>query len=564
MKKLIIGMAALLASALPAQAATWTNFSPISTVVTTTSSYVADLQSIGANSASFQVTIASATPQASTFTDGSVSSGNIIVASYSGLSAAASSDTITVSTNSALSATQGSDSILFSNVNGISGSSLTIVTSSSQTLVFGIQLSSQVSTSTGTAISIASSLNSLVENITATVSGSSVIVTCTQAGSFCNSYQLSSTTNTAVVASANFTGGNDNSSFTLTDPVRTWVFTQGTSWSQQSLSSNTALSIAGAINNSPDYFSASTNTSTSVLITLNKKKSSGNIWTLTASTAALSVASAKFIGGQDNAILCIGGTCLTQGTDFTALTSSAVTANSISGAINANAKLSTLVTSTAPLACGLATPCGIVYATGTIVTSGTNNYVLYTSTSALTLSSTTMLGGTTASYTINKPTISILNHTLATGEEVKFTSGTIALGGLTNQTSYYVSVIDANDIALALTSTGSFAGSSAYINLTSTSTTLTAHTFTLTPLSLVGTTALTWSESNDGVNFSSNTVTASNVTIPTNTLASPWALATYGYDFGPTAFRYLRLTVSGPSTVGNGGYATTITGYGKQ
>ena len=413
-----------------------------------------------------------------------------------------------------------------------------------------MQLSSLTTTSQITASSVAIVINNLIPNVTATVIGSSVIITCQQTGSFCNSYALSTTTNTAVAASAKFTGGNDNSSFNLNGIS----FPQGSTWVQTGQSSNTAISIAQTIDVLGSYV-ASTPTANSVLIQCAVAGSFCNSTTLTSSTGALTVASAKFTGGQDAAFVSINGTRITVGTDLPVPLASSTTANvatAFAAAINANTTLNQIVT-----AIGNS---NIVFASGSITTSGSTNYPLYSSTGTLAVSSSTMLGGQNSAYKINTPQIAISSHGFATGEQVGFNTA-FPVGGLTSGTSYYVIALDANDIELATTSTGSIAG--VFITLTSSST-VGPHTFTLSPLLTTGTAVLSWAESDDCVNFSTNSVTSTNVTIGTMTLVSPYPVTTYGWDFGPTNYRCLRLTVTGPTTAGSGGFNTQVAGYGKR
>ena len=71
MKKLLLGMAALLASALPAIAADVPlNGVVVNQVVTTTTSFIVDMNAIGADAISFNATVSSVNPTAQTFTDG--------------------------------------------------------------------------------------------------------------------------------------------------------------------------------------------------------------------------------------------------------------------------------------------------------------------------------------------------------------------------------------------------------------------------------------------------------------------------------------------------------------
>lgn len=564
MKKILLAMAAIVASVLPCHADTSgvpINQAVINQVVTTSVTYVADLNAIGADAVSFVATISTASPPTNTFLDGTPSTGTITVSNNAVLSAQVASDTLTVTTDSALVPKQGSVNIIISS-NGTTG-----ILSGSTVTINGIQLYPGTqwtigSSSNATAVSLAAAIGA-VPNVSASVNpvgGATITVTCDNAGSFCNSYRATTSTSAITLSTAGlsnlFTGGQDNPSFTISDPIRSMIFTQGVGWfTDVSFSSNTAVSIMNAINNGTGLVVASTSTSTTVLIQSIKAQPNANLFTLATSTSALSATSLNFTGGQGNAFLVVNGVVLTQGSQWNVGATTALTATSISSAINSNSILSAVITSTAP------TGTSVVWATGTISTSG-NNYNWSSSTpAALSITNTRLFGGTTSAYTINLPIINIPSHGLATGEEVKFTSGTVNLNPLINQTSYYVISVDANDIELSLTSTGAIAGT--FITLTSSST-AGPHTFTLTPLAIVGSDVLTWTASNDCVNFSPITVTATNVTVPTNVMAATAAQTIYGYDFGNVDYRCLKITNSGPSTAGNGGYSTSIWAYGKR
>ena len=62
-----------------------------------------------------------------------------------------------------------------------------------------------------------------------------------------------------------------------------------------------------------------------------------------------------------------------------------------------------------------------------------------------------MTGGTNSAYIINTPTITIASNNFTTGLQVLYSTGTVAIGGLTNQTTYYVSVIRPNNNGVSST-----------------------------------------------------------------------------------------------------------------
>lgn len=524
------------------------------TVVTTTTSYIIDASTTVIDLLSAQASMSAASPTVQSFKDGTPSTGTITISNFSALATQASSDTITVSNNAMLIPTAGTVKVIVSSqgTTGIlSGSTLTIA---GVNLYPGTHWNIGAS-SAATTISIAAAINQYLPNLTATidsVNGATITVTCTVTGAFCNNYRVTTSTVAVKFSTSGlsnlFTGGADNAQIILNG----YAFKQGEAWSKQDVSSNTAISIMNAID-ALGAFTASTNTTTSVLIKCAATGTLCNGYTLTTLGTGLTALAGTFAAGQDNAFLKINGVILTQGTDFTAATSSAATANSIAAAINANTSLNTIMVATAPLTCPGASPCGVVKTTGAVVTSpNSNNYPWFSSSStAMAISNSSLFGGTTGAYTLNSPTLVMPSHGFATGAEVKYTTGVVTIGGLSNSTTYYVIKVDADDIQLALTSTGAVAG--LYITLASTSTTG-PHQFTLTPGSLTGTLNLTWQASDDRSNWSNISVSALSFGTPYTSTSTLW-------DFGAVNSRYFRALLSGPDS---GGVNVTIRAVGKR
>lgn len=523
--------------------------------VASTTSYVLDMKAQGIDYLSAQAVYSSATITTGTFIDGRKSTGTITVVSTNTLKATAGTDTITVAISSALAPTTGSNSLLVTSTTvALAGSSITIVTASSYTLVAGVDFSTTIVTTTGTAITIAAGINAKVENVTATVSGSSVIVTCQQAGVFCNSYIFNTSTQAALtVASPTFLGGNNNSSFNLNGNV----LTQGVHWTSTSIASNTAISIAAAINTNVGYlFSASTTASTVVTITCQTKGTACNAYTLTVSTGALTISSSTFLGGVDNAFLLIQGTKLTQGTDWTQQTTASMTALSIAAAINANANTGAIIVSSE------SGTSATVFATSTVT--GINSYTLFSSNaSSITVSSNVFLNGAATQVDTTLDQINIVGHGMPTGLQVLVatpTTGTLP-GGLVGGTTYFIvdpiqigaATPDANNVKL---STGLVAATSnppVTIDLTSQTG---GGSFTLAPLTLNSQLGIFWEESNDQVNW------VSVPSISSVTYSSTTASASTFWDFGIINPRQIRVTVNQPGA-GKGAFNVTVTGNGK-
>ena len=176
----------------------------------------------------------------------------------------------------------------------------------------------------------------------------------------------------------------------------------------------------------------------------------------------------------------------------------------------------------------------VVYTTSTAVGAGTNYTLATSSPAAFVVSGPTMTGGTSATYSLSTGIMGTGASSFPTGLPVLYTSGTITVNPLVNQTTYYAIPATAGGFQLASTSTGAVAGS--FITLTSSTTGTTAHTFTITPLAISGTSTFTWQQSDDNVNWTS-------LLISTQTFAGTTAQSTQ-WTFGTLFHRYLRLDIT--------------------
>lgn len=255
------------------------------------------------------------------------------------------------------------------------------------------------------------------------------------------------------------------------------------------------------------------------------------------STGTITIVSTTALSGVT---IRIGPVTLTAGTDFTVGSTIRETAANLAAAINANSALGAVLVSSGGSAGAT------VYSTSAF--NGANfNYPLVTSNSAkISTGTPTLISGVYPSFAVGQSSISIAAHGFTTGLPVLYTAGAQAIGGLTDQTTYFAIRVDANTIFLATTS------ARAQANLPLSITSLTAHlapslTYTLTPLALAGTPAFYWSASNDGTNYVDLTgTTISSVTISAYT----YPTASYALDFGAYDYRYLRLNVKSPTAGG--------------
>jgi hypothetical protein len=485
-----------------------------------------------------QALYSTATLATDTFSDGSVSTASITVASTSGLVAAQATDHITLANTATLLAASATNQFTVVSTAGISGITLTYNTSK---LKEGRDWFA-VPTTSGTAASIVTALNGFY-GIQSALGGSVVYTTATIAGAAGNAYSFASSSPTLVsTASFQFTNGHDAALTNAYITVNGQVFAQGTSWQVTDTSSGTATSIASIVNLVPGI---SANAAGSVVYaTATVAGLSGNNFTITSSSPSfMTVATPNFTGGADNAKICINGTCVVQGTNWTRVATASGTAKAISDAITANGVLSLIVKSTW-------TAGGVVYSTSTSVGVLTN-YTLTSSTpSALSVSHPTYVGGQDSAWTINTGSIHIPNHGFTTALPVLYTTGTVAIGGLTNQTTYYVVVVDASDVELATTSARAQSG--LFVTLTSSST-AGPHTYTLAPLTFSGTPSFKWQASNDCTNWV-------DMNISSVTFSSPYAAGNTFWDFGVAGMQCIQLNVIGPT---QGGMAIQVRVNGK-
>jgi len=316
-----------------------------------------------------------------------------------------------------------------------------------------------------------------------------------------------------------------------------YVLQQGIDWTVLDVASNTAESIKTALLTIPGMQASRTAGTAVVYATAPAPGTYYNTWPVVSSTpTALTVATPFFTGGRNRANIAINGIVLQQGINWSTGATAGLTAVNVAAAINANAILNKLVTAEASGA--------VITATSTLA--GVNAFSLRSSTpTALSVSNPAMIGGTAPSFGLNGQ-IAIPTHGFTTALQLLYTAGSVDIGGLTDQTTYYAVPLDANTIGLSSTSAVAQTGN--YLAFTSSTTQLTANTATLAPLEIAGIPSFKWEASNDNANWSD--VAVSSVTMgdtgtpyatpPTNTI---WS---FGY-IGP---RYLRLNVVAPTAGG--------------
>jgi len=465
-----------------------------------------------------------------TFTDGGESTGTFIVNSVNGLVLSSATDSVTVAANSVIQSSASYDSLTVISTNGLTGAIITVNGNTVKNNGWRIDVSSD------TAADIATQISAQIYQVLATASGSNVSLVARTKGTAGNAYTLASSTPSAIsVSSPTFIGGKNPAFQNQSITINGVVYPRASYWNQPNTgddtSTGTAISLAALFNTVKGI--TATSAGSVVYATATVAGSAGNLFTISASTTALTIGTPNFTGGVDNAKVCINGTCLTQGTDWTKGATTALTAASITSAINGNSVLAPLVTAT-------------TVASSSTITSDTvgtaTNYTLTSSTqSQISASNPTMTGGTNSAYTINTTPIAIPTHGFAQGQAVLYTSGTITIAPLVNQTTYYVGYVDANDVKLASSTVQAAAGN--YLVYTSSSV-AGPHTFTLAPLSTTGTASFKWQYSNDCVTY--NDIPS----ISSTTIASPYTTSSQNWDFGNTNYKCIQMNYIAPTTGG--------------
>lgn len=383
-------------------------------------SHVFDLNKAGIKSLSVQVSMSSASPTASTFTDGTQSTGNITITSFAGLVESRSTASITVSSNTALAGRSAHTEISVAsftalaggyardfvalnssfNINGgtlsfsvsenISGTTVTLTLGSSNQWNLG-------ATTATSAANLAAAINSYWGrfNITASTFGvdnSSISIFSNSVGASRNYWALASNTQTMVVQFSSFIGGADPVTLTFNKYT---VVKASHDWNNYSSSQATAIGIAAALDGIGWGVVASTfgTEASSVSLVVSQVGTSYNRFTLESSSpTALTVNSTYFYGGADPVFVQVNGVKFLNNADFYTGHKASNTAQNLEQAINASSA-TTLCTATG-------TQSGVVLLT-TISSGSWTKFPLFTSSqTALTLSyvSTTFSGSTISAF----------------------------------------------------------------------------------------------------------------------------------------------------------------------
>lgn len=479
----------------------------------------------GITTLSAQAVYSSATVASATFNDGRVSTGSITVTAPTQLLSASATNQITLAATSVLLAASATNYLTVLSTTAISSA---VITYGPNKVRQGYEWTT-VGTTTGTAASITTAMNKYY-GLTAVRTGSTIALSLTP-GAAGNGKVLSVNVSSITAGGTAFGGGHDSRIANAIITANGQRLRQGYEWFATSTSSGSATALA-AILNKITGIHASAGGSV-VFATATVAGSTPNTYTLVSNAPAyLTVASATFGGGKDNAYVRINGITLTQGTAWTAVATASGTARAISDAITANTSLNTVIRSTWNAA-------GVVSATSTYVGAAYNYPMVTNYPSYITLSGVSMAGGLTPAYTVGSALITLPAHGMGTGLAVLLSTGSgVALAPLTNQTTYYAAKIDANTIALATTKANASAGT--YITYTSSGVTG-PHNFTLAPLVPTGSAGLAWQYSNDCTNWTAMAVSSV-------TFSTPYTAAQTSWNFGTVGYNCVRAVFTAPTT----------------
>ncbi len=342
--------------------------------------------------------------------------------------------------------------------------------------------------------------------------------------------QLTVTTNSFGATLPNLTFGNCS-------------LTMGKDYSRGSSKLVTAQNLASAITSCNSLISAAA-APTAVIYATATAGSYANSYAFTSNNSSITVSAARMSGGRDNAVLTINGTALTQGTNYSAVTSSAVTAANLATAISANSTLAATL--------AVSSNVGAAYGVITLASkfNGTAyNYAITSSTpAALTVKDgANLIGGLDSGFTLNsRKLVASSTAGLTLALPVLYAVGSNpAITGLTTGTTYYAVPAGGTSFYLAKYSTSAVAGLTAdYVTITSTNSGTSQNTYTFAPLAITGTPGFKWQVSNDNSNW--DDLSVSSVTMSSYT--SPYATTSWG--FGTLGYRYIRANVTGPTTGG--------------
>lgn len=379
---------------------------------------VYDLNQLGVGQLSAQINASTVTTSASTFTDGSQSTGAFTVSSFTALVGSPAVGTITITSNTALAGTSAYNYIWVASNTALTGryayDRITVGTMVAATtasfLINGFAYKSSDTWNFGASTrATAANIVSLINNTTTeygifastTGWGNIVDIYNINVGAAGNLLTLVSSTQAALTVNTTFfTGGQNPVTLTLN---RTNIVEAGIQFAVSAFSSQTAYNLAQVLDGLDYGVTASTGidigvpqmSASSVTLRMNVVGSIYNTYVITSSSqAALNVKFSSFVGGSDPVVVKVNGVQFKNTVDWFTGATSSNSAQNLFFAISSNSAVTSVITATSTI--GGAT----ALVTLTAISSGSAyTYPLFTSSqTAATLSyrSTTISGSTTS------------------------------------------------------------------------------------------------------------------------------------------------------------------------
>lgn len=316
----------------------------------------------------------------------------------------------------------------------------------------------------------------------------------------------------------------------------------GGNWTVALVASNTAVSLAAALNASSAFdASASSNV---VRATATATGTAPHSWVITSSTPT-ALSTTTFSNGRDNFKIVIKDQILEAGVSFTPVATASGTAKALSNAIMANTSLSAVLSSTWSLVS--VSSVGVITATASVVGTDANSWALSVvggNSGLVTLGA--FSNGAASGVDLTNDILTISTHGLTTGFPVwpSATSGTLPTG-LTSGTTYFIIKNTGSSVKLATSQANALAGTA--VDMTA----VTSNgAFKLNPTAFTGAWGFDWQSSNDGVNwFTLPNISSVTYASPDNTMMD-----------GEINYRYLRIRFNAGTF---GGMNFKVIGNGK-
>ena len=252
-----------------------------------------------------------------------------------------------------------------------------------------------------------------------------------------------------------------------------------------------------------------------------------NISVNTNTPTTLGISSPTFLGGLNATDIHVNGFHFKANRDYSVGANANASATNLAAAINS--VIPNLVTATA----------STNHVNLQSVAAGATYSLTTSNASAASVSAAYTYGAQTPSWTLGGTAINVPGHGFVTGLQVLYStsSGAPAISGLVTGTTYYVGVVDANDVALATTAARASQG--LYVTLASSSTQTAAKSYNLAPLAFsAGSAGFSWEVSND------NQTWAPLASVSSVTYSAPGSSV---WSFGALPFSYLGVNFTAPA-----------------